>query len=133
MRQLEQIPVLQRCREPRRGSVTSVRERESKESGTMPGGMPARLAGANGPAILCPGSSALPTIGGIRCCAPFSIAGSSRPGRRSRARAGAAWSPDEGATWTTLPGVHDYWAVAFAGHKAGWLVGTEGRILKVSF
>jgi photosystem II stability/assembly factor-like uncharacterized protein len=47
--------------------------------------------------------------------------------------AGAAWSPDEGASWSTLPGVHDFWAVAFAGHKAGWLVGTEGRILKVSF
>jgi photosystem II stability/assembly factor-like uncharacterized protein len=47
--------------------------------------------------------------------------------------AGAAWSPDEGATWSTLPGLRDYWAVAFAGHKAGWLVGTEGRILKVSF
>ncbi len=47
--------------------------------------------------------------------------------------AGVAWSPDEGGTWTTLPGLHDYWAVAFAGHKAGWLVGTEGRILKISF
>ncbi|SRR5712691_5402248 len=41
--------------------------------------------------------------------------------------------PDEGATWTTLSEAHDYWAVAFAGHKAGWLVGTQGRILKVSF
>jgi photosystem II stability/assembly factor-like uncharacterized protein len=47
--------------------------------------------------------------------------------------AGVAWSPDEGTTWTTLPGLHDYWAVAFAGHKAGWLVGTEGRILKINF
>ena len=25
------------------------------------------------------------------------------------------------------------WAVAFAGPKAGWLVGTNGRILKISF
>ena len=47
--------------------------------------------------------------------------------------AGVAWSPDEGGTWTTLPGLHDFWAVAFAGHKAGWLVGTEGRIVKISF
>ncbi len=46
---------------------------------------------------------------------------------------GAAWSPDEGATWTRLPGVKDYWAVAFASPQAGWLVGTEGRILKVTF
>ena len=46
---------------------------------------------------------------------------------------GAAWTPDEGSTWFTLPGVSGYWAVAFASPKAGWLVGTEGRILKISF
>jgi photosystem II stability/assembly factor-like uncharacterized protein len=46
---------------------------------------------------------------------------------------GAAWTPDEGATWFTLPGVTGYWAVAFASPKAGWLVGTDGRILKISF
>ena len=46
---------------------------------------------------------------------------------------GAAWTPDEGTTWFTLPGVSGYWAVAFATPKAGWLVGTEGRILKISF
>ena len=45
----------------------------------------------------------------------------------------AAWTPDEGNTWFTLPGVSGYWAVAFASHKAGWLVGTDGRILKISF
>jgi photosystem II stability/assembly factor-like uncharacterized protein len=46
---------------------------------------------------------------------------------------GAAWTPDEGSTWFTLPGVTGYWAVAFASPKAGWLVGTNGRILKISF
>ena len=46
---------------------------------------------------------------------------------------GAAWTPDEGTTWHTLPGVTGYWAVAFASPKAGWLVGTDGRILKISF
>ena len=46
---------------------------------------------------------------------------------------GAAYSADEGDTWTSLPGVEGYWAVAFAGRRAGWLVGTEGRILKISF
>jgi photosystem II stability/assembly factor-like uncharacterized protein len=46
---------------------------------------------------------------------------------------GAAWSPDEGETWTLLPETINYWAVAFANPRAGWLVGTEGRILKVSF
>ena len=47
--------------------------------------------------------------------------------------AGAAWSADEGTSWTLIEGAKDYWAVAFAGPKAGWLVGTGGRILKVTF
>jgi photosystem II stability/assembly factor-like uncharacterized protein len=46
---------------------------------------------------------------------------------------GAGWTPDEGNTWFTLPDVNGYWAVAFASPKAGWLVGTDGRILKISF
>jgi photosystem II stability/assembly factor-like uncharacterized protein len=45
---------------------------------------------------------------------------------------GAAWSADEGRNWSELKGVTDFWAVAFAG-KSGWLVGTDGRILGVSF
>jgi photosystem II stability/assembly factor-like uncharacterized protein len=47
--------------------------------------------------------------------------------------AGAAWSADEGGQWVLLDGVENYWAVAFASPRAGWLVGTEGRILKLSF
>jgi len=46
---------------------------------------------------------------------------------------GAAYSEDEGDTWTLLPGAADYWAVAFASPSAGWMVGSNGRILKVSF
>lgn len=46
---------------------------------------------------------------------------------------GAAWSPDEGENWYLLAETTNYWAVAFANPRAGWLVGTEGRILKVSF
>lgn len=46
---------------------------------------------------------------------------------------GAAWSPDDGDTWFTLPETTNYWAVAFASPQAGWLVGTGGRIVKVSF
>jgi photosystem II stability/assembly factor-like uncharacterized protein len=46
---------------------------------------------------------------------------------------GAAWTPDEGNTWFSLPGVNGFWAVAFASPQAGWLVGTDGRILKISF
>ena len=43
---------------------------------------------------------------------------------------GAAWTPDEGQTWFSLPGISGFW---FASPKAGWLVGTDGRIVKVSF
>ncbi len=46
---------------------------------------------------------------------------------------GAAWTPDEGDTWVPLPGLSNYWAVAFASPSAGWLVGTGGRIVKISF
>ena len=45
---------------------------------------------------------------------------------------GAAWSPDEGRGWRPLEGLRDYWAVGVAG-RSGWLVGTEGRIIKLSF
>jgi photosystem II stability/assembly factor-like uncharacterized protein len=46
---------------------------------------------------------------------------------------GAAWTPDEGTTWNTLPGINGYWAVAFANPQNGWMVGLNGTILKVSF
>ena len=46
---------------------------------------------------------------------------------------GAAWSSDEGNSWTDLPGNLDYWAVTFASPTAGWMVGTGGRIVKISF
>lgn len=49
------------------------------------------------------------------------------------ARAGVAWSPDEGDTWNELPGFLNFWAVSFANQHAGWMVGTEGRIVKISF
>ena len=45
----------------------------------------------------------------------------------------AAWTPDEGQTWFTLPNVSGYWAVGFASPKAGWFVGNNGQILKISF
>lgn len=46
---------------------------------------------------------------------------------------GAAWSATEGEGWHLLPGVTNYWGVSFASPKAGWFVGTGGRILKISF
>jgi photosystem II stability/assembly factor-like uncharacterized protein len=45
----------------------------------------------------------------------------------------AAWTPDEGRTWFRIPGASGYWAVAFASPKAGWFVGNNGQILKISF
>jgi photosystem II stability/assembly factor-like uncharacterized protein len=47
--------------------------------------------------------------------------------------AGAAWTTDEGDHWTSFDGVTGFWAVAFANEHDGWLVGTEGRILKITF
>ncbi len=50
---------------------------------------------------------------------------------------GTAWTPDEGDTWFPLPVFNStgvaYWAVTFANPRAGWLVGTQGHILKISF
>jgi photosystem II stability/assembly factor-like uncharacterized protein len=46
---------------------------------------------------------------------------------------GAAWTPDEGDSWFTLPGVTNFWGVAFGSPKTGWLVGTGGRILRIDF
>jgi photosystem II stability/assembly factor-like uncharacterized protein len=46
---------------------------------------------------------------------------------------GTAWTPDEGDTWNSLAGLTGFWAVAFADERVGWLVGTEGRIVKIAF
>ena len=46
---------------------------------------------------------------------------------------GTAWTPNEGKTWYSLTGVTGFWAVAFASPRAGWLVGVNGTILKISF
>jgi photosystem II stability/assembly factor-like uncharacterized protein len=46
---------------------------------------------------------------------------------------GSAWTPDEGDTWFALPGVTGFWGVAFGSPKTGWLVGTDGRILRIDF
>src|SRR3954463_13973607 len=48
-------------------------------------------------------------------------------------RKGTAWSPDEGNTWVPLPNLVGLWTVAFANPKAGWLAGSNGQIVKVSF
>lgn len=45
----------------------------------------------------------------------------------------AAFTPDEGTTWFQMPKVSGYWSVAFANPQAGWFVGNNGKILKISF
>jgi hypothetical protein len=45
----------------------------------------------------------------------------------------AAWTPDEGQTWYALPTVSGYWGLTFANRHAGWFVGNNGQILKISF
>lgn len=60
------------------------------------------------------------------------------PGRRAgtlvaTGPGGTIWSADEGESWSALPGITGFWAVAFASRDAGWAVGTDGRILKLSF
>jgi photosystem II stability/assembly factor-like uncharacterized protein len=45
---------------------------------------------------------------------------------------GADYSLDEGKSWMTLDTL-SYWSAGFAGVEAGWLVGPEGRIVKVRF
>ena len=44
-----------------------------------------------------------------------------------------AWTPDEGQTWFRVNGANGFWAVAFAEPHAGWLVGNNGQITKISF
>ena len=44
---------------------------------------------------------------------------------------GAAWSRDDGASWRPLDAA-EYWAAAFSPRGMGWLVGPEGRIVKVT-
>lgn len=44
---------------------------------------------------------------------------------------GAALSTNEGKSWSRLPGVAGFWAAGFA-DDAGWLVGVNGTILKIT-
>ncbi len=46
---------------------------------------------------------------------------------------GSAWTPNEGSSWFTLPGVTGCWGVAFGSPKVGWLVGTNGQIQRIDF
>jgi hypothetical protein len=48
-------------------------------------------------------------------------------------RGGAAWSGDEGKTWTPLSGLTGLWGVDFGDAETGWLVGRNGQIVRIDF
>jgi photosystem II stability/assembly factor-like uncharacterized protein len=45
---------------------------------------------------------------------------------------GAAWSADEGDTWTVLD-TASYWSVGFSPTGAAWMVGPKGRVVRVDW
>lgn len=76
------------------------------------------------------------TLGGVAPIGTvFGVAyvAGAEPGVVATGPGGTAWSPDEGSSWTLIPDVTGFWAVAFASPRAGWLVGVDGTITKVSF
>jgi hypothetical protein len=63
----------------------------------------------------------------------ISYVNSYRPAVVATSPEGTAWSRDEGTTWHTIDGLQGFWAVAFTERSVGWLVGTDGQIVKISF
>jgi photosystem II stability/assembly factor-like uncharacterized protein len=59
------------------------------------------------------------------------VPGARRPTVVAVGPAGAVWSADEGATWAVVDTMN-YWSVGFASPRAGWAVGANGRITKLS-
>jgi photosystem II stability/assembly factor-like uncharacterized protein len=59
------------------------------------------------------------------------VPGAARPTVVAVGPAGTVWSRDEGMSWTPIDSLN-YWSVGFASPKAGWAVGTQGRITKLS-
>jgi photosystem II stability/assembly factor-like uncharacterized protein len=46
---------------------------------------------------------------------------------------GTAWSPDEGQSWNLISGLSGLWGVDFGTEQTGWLVGTNGQIVRIDF
>jgi photosystem II stability/assembly factor-like uncharacterized protein len=59
------------------------------------------------------------------------VPGAARPTVVAVGPAGAVWTRDDGATWSPIDSLN-YWSVGFASPRAGWAVGTQGRITKLS-
>ena len=59
------------------------------------------------------------------------VPGAARPTVVAVGPTGSVWSRDDGVTWTPIDSLN-YWSVGFASPRAGWAVGTQGRITKLS-
>jgi len=59
------------------------------------------------------------------------VPGAARPTIVAVGPAGAVWSPNEGVSWVPIDTLN-YWSVGFASPRAGWAVGAQGRITKLS-
>jgi len=58
------------------------------------------------------------------------IPGSNPPTVVAVGPSGSVFSRDEGASWVAIDSLN-YWSVGFASPRAGWAVGTRGRITKM--
>lgn len=59
------------------------------------------------------------------------VPGTNPPAAVAIGTTGSAWSRDDGRTWTPIDTLN-YWGIGFASPRAGWIVGTGGRITKLS-
>jgi hypothetical protein len=59
------------------------------------------------------------------------VPGAARPTVVAVGPTGSVWSNDNGVSWTPIDTLN-YWSVGFASPRAGWAVGTQGRITKLS-
>jgi len=59
------------------------------------------------------------------------VPGATRPTVVAVGPTGSVWSHDDGVTWTPIDSLN-YWSVGFASPRAGWAIGTQGRITKLS-
>ena len=59
------------------------------------------------------------------------VAGAGTPTVVAVGPTGSAYTRDDGLTWTPIDSLN-YWSVGFASPRAGWAVGTQGRITKIS-
>lgn len=59
------------------------------------------------------------------------VPGAARPTIVAVGPAGAVWSSNEALSWVPIDTLN-YWSVGFASRSAGWAVGLQGRITKLS-